>query len=89
MAAVSLFWYTNMAAVTSGENALFTYGEKKGILYILMGGGILFGHHVQYDNDDRWALVNKKSTHLSYYFIIIILVVNQHVLRMCRLRGII
>ena len=26
MAAVSLFWYTNMAAVTSGENALYIVG---------------------------------------------------------------
>ena len=29
MAAVSLFWYTNMAAVTSYKNALLCYAQYK------------------------------------------------------------
>jgi hypothetical protein len=29
MAAISLFWYTNMAAVTSDENDLYRVSQKK------------------------------------------------------------
>ena len=34
MAAVSLFWNTNMAAVTSCENALYLFAVKSAIYYV-------------------------------------------------------
>ena len=37
MAAVLLFWYTHMAAVTSCENALFTFNQTS--INIERGGG--------------------------------------------------
>ena len=37
MAAVSLFWNTNMAAVTSCENALFGRSARVGTAYATVG----------------------------------------------------